>query len=422
MYPPKRSNEFLAFRSVTKTGVIYVMSAASERGFHYGHPEWANLGQGAPETGAIPNCSTRLEKMDLPFSTLEYSNVAGLNELRQAVADLYNHRFRQGKSSKYGIENVAISPGGRSGLTRLAAAMNHCNLGHFIPDYTAYEELLSLFRDLMPIPILLRAEDGFRPSPDLLRHEVSGMGLGAVLISNPCNPTGQVLHGDHLQEWVKTVRDLKSFLIVDEFYAHYHYGVSEQPAISAAEHVEDVNHDPVVILDGLTKNWRYPGLRICWTVGPAEIIENMASAGSFLDGGASHPVQRAVLPLLDPQVADREARAIQAHFGQKRELTLTRLARMGLEVKNQPHGSFYAFAALDKLPETIRDGFDFFRKALDHKVICVPGVFFDVNPGKRRSHIPSRLNNYVRISYGPNMTELLRGLDGLEAMIAAEGN
>ena len=45
-------------------------------------------------------------------------------------------------------------------------------------------------------------------------------------------------------------------------------------------------------LDGLTKNWRYPGWRVTWTVGPKSVIEAVASAGSFLDGGGSKPMQR----------------------------------------------------------------------------------------------------------------------------------
>jgi hypothetical protein len=32
------------------------------------------------------------------------------------------------------------------------------------------------------------------------------------------------------------------------------------PVESVARYVEDVNEDPVVLLDGLTKNWRYPRL------------------------------------------------------------------------------------------------------------------------------------------------------------------
>ncbi len=43
------------FRTVPRTGVIYVTHEATRHGFIYGHPEWANLGQGSPETGPIPH-------------------------------------------------------------------------------------------------------------------------------------------------------------------------------------------------------------------------------------------------------------------------------------------------------------------------------------------------------------------------------
>ena len=80
--------------------------------------------------------------------------------------------------------------------------------------------------------------------------------------------------------------------------------------VSAAEFVDDVDKDPIVIVDGLTKNWRYPGWRISWTLGPKAVIEAIASAGSFLDGGANHPFQNASLPLLDPKNAAAETLAI----------------------------------------------------------------------------------------------------------------
>ena len=43
--------------------------------------------------------------------------------LREAVANLYNHTYRQGKKSQYNFENVCIVPGGRSGLSRVAAVI-----------------------------------------------------------------------------------------------------------------------------------------------------------------------------------------------------------------------------------------------------------------------------------------------------------
>lgn len=409
---------YWAFRNVARTGVIYVMSKAYAHGHRPGAQGWANLGQGAPETGQLPGGPPRLESIPLSEETMEYSHVVGMAQLREAVAELYNKRYRQGMASQYTAENVAIAPGGRPALVRLACAMGDVNIGHLIPDYTAYAELLNEFRNLIPIPLPLHSKHNYRLRPQDLERAVTGMGLGAVLISNPSNPTGQVVHGEELRQCIEIMRNLRCTWIADEFYSHYHYGISDQPAISSAAYVEDVDKDPVIIVDGLSKNWRYPGLRLSWTLGPRDAIRAVASAGSFLDGGASHATQVATIPLITPERADQEARSVQKVFGEKRRYVLERLRAMGIGVSADPEGSFYIFASLSSLPASLRDGFDFFNAALKHKVICVPGVFFDVDPGRRRSHIPSRLRETVRISYGACMEDLVRGLDSIEAMIS----
>jgi hypothetical protein len=43
--------------------------------------------------------------------------------LREAVARLYNDTYRKGKASQYTYENVCIVPGGRAGLSRVAAVI-----------------------------------------------------------------------------------------------------------------------------------------------------------------------------------------------------------------------------------------------------------------------------------------------------------
>jgi aspartate/methionine/tyrosine aminotransferase len=80
------------------------------------------------------------------------------------------------------------------------------NLGHFLPDYTAYEELLDIFKAFTAIPILLEGERGYAFSTDDLRREVHGRGLAALLLSNPCNPTGKHIRGDELARWVAMAR------------------------------------------------------------------------------------------------------------------------------------------------------------------------------------------------------------------------
>jgi aspartate/methionine/tyrosine aminotransferase len=408
-----------AFRSVPRTGVIFVTTEAARRGYSSSNPEWCNLGQGQPETGELPGAPPRVSALEIDPADQEYAPVAGLRELREAVADLYNRLYRRGMKSQYTAENVSISSGGRAALTRVAASIGTVNLGHFLPDYTAYEELLSIFRAFTAIPILLEGDKGYAFSPDDLRREVRGRGLSAILASNPCNPTGKHIRGEDLAGFTDVARKLDCTLILDEFYSHYVWTTDGDtlPVESAARYVEDVDKDPVVIIDGLTKNWRYPGWRVSWTVGPKGVIDAVSSAGSFLDGGGSAPLQRVAVPLLAEEPTAKETRAIVRAFGKKRDYLVGRLRKMGIGIDIEPEGTFYVWGKLAELPAPLSDGMDLFRAAIERKVITVPGQFFDVNPGKRRGAMSSRFNDYMRFSFGPSERVLETACDRLEALI-----
>ncbi len=427
------------FRPVPRTGVIYVMAEATRHGYQAHDPGWANLGQGQPEAGALPGAPARVQHVPIDVDDHEYAPVAGLPELREAVAELYNTMYRRGRRSRYTADNVAICGGGRLGLTRAAAALGQINLGHFLPDYTAYEELLDVLKNFTAIPILLDAAQGYTFSAEDMRREVTGRGLSALLLSNPANPTGKLIAADVLQGWVDNARQLHCTLLVDEFYSNYIWrdvgnitrdslepalapaeaaGIDNIRSVSAAAHVHDVDRDPVVIFNGLTKNWRYPGWRISWVVGPQKVIEAVASAGSFLDGGGSRPLQRAALPLLEPSYVLQETAAISRAFAPKRQMMVDSLRAMGMHIDVEPEGTFYVWANLAQLKPKLRDGMAFFRAALQHQVIVVPGEFFDVNPGKRRSGRTARYHNHARFSFGPSHSVVQNGLERLKHMLA----
>ncbi|MFN0061824.1 MAG: pyridoxal phosphate-dependent aminotransferase [Myxococcaceae bacterium] len=408
-----------AFRPVPRTGVIYVTTEAAARGFRSNDSNWCNLGQGQPETGPLPGAPPRVERVSIEVGDQEYAPVAGLWELREAIAAHYNRLYRVGQKSQYSAENVCVSGGGRVALTRAAASLGYVNLGHFLPDYTAYEELLDVFKAFTAIPILLEGERGYAFGVDDLRKEIQGKGLSALLLSNPCNPTGRHIRGEELDAWVATARELDCALLIDEFYSHYVWqGASGEPrSESSARYVKDVNRDPVVLFDGLTKNWRYPGWRITWTVGPKSVIESLASAGSFLDGGGSAPLQRSAIALFDEAHVRAETLAIATAFGAKRTYLLEGLGRLGIRVDRPPEGTFYVWGNLSALPAPLHDGMAFFRAALDEKVIVVPGEFFDINPGKRRKGRSSRFRTYARFSFGPSLHVLERALERLAKIV-----
>ena len=411
------------FRSVPFTGVIYVMAEAARRGFRYGHPDWCNLGQGQPETGPLPGAPPRVHQVEIGVDDQEYAPVPGIWELRRAVAELYNGLYRQGRRSQYTELNVCICGGGRASLTRAVAALGEINLGHFLPDYTAYEELLDIFKLFTSIPILLEGNKGYHFGLDDLEREITGRGLSALLLSNPCNPTGRVIQGDELDGWVGVARRVGCTLLIDEFYSHYIWTDPADGAatVSAARHVEDVDADPIVLFDGLTKNWRYPGWRTSWIVGPRPVIDAVSSSGSFLDGGGSKPLQRSAVPLLAPAIVQAETAAIRRAFLRKRKILGDGLRAAGVRFDLEPEGTFYWWGDVSSLPPDIDTGMTFFQRALEQRVICVPGEFFDVNPGKRRSGRPSRFRNYVRFSFGPEEAAVLEGVRRIREMVAQSG-
>jgi aspartate/methionine/tyrosine aminotransferase len=408
------------FRAVPRTGVIFATTEAAKLGFRTRDPSWCNLGQGQPETGALPGAPPRITSLEISEADLEYGPIDGLPELRDAIAALYNRLFRKGRASQYTRENVCVAGGGRGSLTRALASLGPVNVGHFLPDYTAYEELLDIFRSFTPIPILADGSRGYSFDLTDLDREVKGRGLGALLFSNPCNPTGRLVRGAELAGWVGLAREAECVLLVDEFYSHYVWNTppGELPIESVARHVDDVDRDPVVLFDGLTKSWRYPGFRVTWAVGPRSAIDVMASAASFLDGGASRPMQRAAIALLEEAAAVGEAAAIQRHFRPKREKLISGLERLGVRIDRLPEGTFYVWGDVGRLPGRLSDGIGFFRAGLEEKIITIPGEFFDINPGRRRGNRASRYKSYVRFSFGPELATIERALERMERMVA----
>lgn len=283
----------------------------------------------------------------------------------------------------------------------------------------------------------LSEEDEYLIHPDKVAEEIA-RGSSVILTSNPRNPTGNFIKKRELSQ----VQDLcrgRCTLILDEFYAGYNYTTNcDGTTFSSAENILDVNQDgeihhvmlaqtadntDVLIIDGLTKRFRLPGWRIAWVVGPKDFITALASSGSYLDGGANVPFQEAAIPMLEPGLVHMEMKALQSHFREKRDYAVDRLRKIGFLIKHPPQATFYIWLDLTAieppLPESanISDGLNFFDALLDEKTIVVPGIFFDLNPAKRRDLFDSPCHHFVRLSYGPKLPVLKAGLDGIERVI-----
>ena len=144
-------------------------------------------------------------------------------------------------------------------------------------------------------------------------------------------------------------------------------------------------------------------------VGPRNLITALSQSGSFLDGGANHPLQLAAIPLLDPARVHQEKLSLQKHFHHKRDHVLERLQEMGLKVRVPPRATFYVWLDLESLPAPINNGLTFFEELLKEKTIVIPGIFFDINPSHRRNLFNSPCHHFVRLSFGPPLEDLDKG-------------
>lgn len=52
----------------------------------------------------------------------------------------------------------------------------------------------------------------------------------------------------------------------------------------------------------------------------------------------------------------------------------------------------------------------FFEELLKEKTIVIPGIFFDINPSHRRNLFHSPCHHFVRLSFGPPIEDLDKGV------------
>lgn len=415
------SADFPMVRYVPYMGVIWTVNEASKLGFYNGHPDWCNVGQGQPEVGTIEGAPERIENLKLEPSDAAYGPVGGTPEVREAIADWVNRTYRKGMS-QYTAENVSFACGGRLALTRLYSIFKDgTRIAYKNPDYTAYEDYLYPLRHNCEL-IELRAEekDGFTVPVERFEDFMHDVRPNAFVFSNPCNPTGQVIKDEAMDRYIDAARKENCLLGADEFYATFSYNEDGTPAdraVSALPYVKDVNRDPVIVFDGLTKGFRYPGWRAGWAIGPKYLIEMINRAASAVDGGPSTMVQRGVIEELAPGHAEAELLATRKEFAVKRKMMIEGLAQLGIHTPtNQPLGTFYIWASIENLPGKLSDADHFFYACLQKKVITVPGHFFDVRPFRvRPTNEPYR--HWVRFSYGPKRQTIKTALERIEQVI-----
>ena len=154
---------------------------------------------GTAGDGPLPGAPPRVHQIEIGVEDQEYAPVPGIRELRRAVAELYNELYRKGMT-------VAVHRAQRLHLRRwpLLAHSRRRRAGR--SESRSFSSRLHGVRGAARhLQALHRHSDSPRGRARLRTSACTissgrspGAGLSALLLSNPCNPTGKVIQGEEL--------------------------------------------------------------------------------------------------------------------------------------------------------------------------------------------------------------------------------
>ena len=347
--------------------------------------------------------TTRLDKFDGPelpssvdvtFEDRFYPKAWGHPRLREAIVAYYNTHY----GSNITPDNVMVFAGGRPGIYTTLAFLKkdiQVRIGHV--EWPAYLDILTQTgADWKTVP--MTPENNFHPT-NAEYFDRAGLNHKTKLfpvISNPSNPTGHARAGEELRELIEMAEASRNGILLDEAYEMFH-----SPAVSGLQYVRDLDNSNIFLSGACTKGLQCPGIRIGWIIASKTNVETLANYSSFGMGGVSHPSQLYAVKLLEPSRADRQRKAVEAHYSWQRERYGKAFTEMGLEVFTG-EGGFYHWI---RLPDGMNAD-ELNRRLYTRGAAILSGR--DCDMGRPHSKDPAYVSPYLqmfRFSFGPLLPE-----------------
>ena len=342
------------------------------------HP-WS---QGYPLTSQVPGGPEMPKSIPIASTDLKYPKAWGQPELRQTIAEYYNHYY----NASLDYENIMIFAGGRPGLAALLMFLKSDIKVHIAStEYTPYYDMLRFFkRDYKLIPSTI--ENNFHPTTDeYLGSNTNDRKL--LLLSNPCNPTGITRKEDELKGLIEKAQTSGNGILFDEAYEFFH-----TPPISSIQFVKDVNNSNIFIAGAATKGLQAPGIRIGWVVAAKKYIEILGNFSSFGMGGVSQPSQLYALKLFDEKRIDLARDTISRFYDMQRKKYQNGFLELGLELFSG-NGGFYHWCKLPGNLTSEKLNEELFKRG----AAILKGTDCDMHRLGNASH----LRHFFRFSFGP---------------------
>ena len=341
-----------------------------------------NIGQ--PDIKSPVESIDAIKNIDLELLKYEYSQGS--------------YEFRKNLCAYYSIHNIDVSPDdiittvGAS--EALSFTMNSiCDPGDEViipePFYANYNGFAHA-SDVKVIPVTSKIEDNFAlPSLESFEKKINKR-TKAILICNPCNPTGYVYSKEEIISIANLAKKNDLFIVVDEVYREFIY--TDMKHFSILE--DKMFFDNAILIDSTSKRYSLCGARIGFIV---------SKNSNFIETCLKFAIARLSPPTLALIAANKALNSDQKYidgviseYSHRREVLIDELSKINAIEFSNPMGAFYSII---KLP--VKNAEDFAKFLLtdfsinNESVMVAPasGFYSSENNGEDEVRVAFVLNS-----------------------------
>jgi aspartate aminotransferase len=326
----------------------------------------------------------------------KYTHVAGLIELREAVAGELNATH----GTDHTADNVIVTTGAKQSLYNIFMCLLDPGDEVIIPApyWVSYPDMVKL-ADGEPVIVDTAADDGFQVDPEALRAAITDK-TRAIVLNTPSNPTGAVYTRERLEAIAGVLEGTDVLVISDDIYRSLVYGDTKYVSIASLSADAAAR---TILVDGVSKTYAMTGWRIGYTAAPEVLIKAMSKLQGQSTSNASHISQIGALAAL--QGPREPIEKMRRAFDERRRVIVDRLTAIESVTCREPTGAFYAFPDVSAHigrrtadGATIEDDVALAAYLVEvGKIAVVPGSGFGA-PG------------FARLSYATSMDNIEKGL------------
>jgi methionine aminotransferase len=279
-----------------------------------------NLGQGFPDYEIDPRI-TELTAQAMAEGHNQYAPMEGVMQLREQISEKLTQCYGVNVNPE---TEVTITVGGTEALYCAVQAI----VGYgddaivFDPAYDSYDPAVRLAGGrCIHIPLM---PPSFRYDWNRVAATITDR-TRLIVINTPHNPACTAATADDLDKLAEIIRGRNIYVLSDEVYEHVTY--DNRKHVSVLAHAELRDRSFAVFSFG--KALHATGLRVGYSVAPAELTKELRKVHQFNTFSITHPMQQAIAQYLAEKPESWQG--LSAFFQAKRDRVLAALEGSGFD-------------------------------------------------------------------------------------------